>query len=188
MPLVITPIAIETIEQAISAWLQTSTGLAANRIARKTENTPQIPYPYIMYSLSVPARVAPDEKRIKYNSIGLAGQEVVKTYRGNREFVVSIQAFTSSSVGGLDFRGFYTARAYLEMAMAGLGIDTIVDNIYNIARIVFISIENVVDLSAALGPIGQGRASLDVRFRTVHSNTETDTYIQIVEKPIFIPF
>lgn len=177
----ITPIPIEDIEQAIVDWIQASTSLPANRIARKTENAPQVPYPYIIYSISVPTRVAPDEKRTRYSSSQLVGEEVVNTLRANREFVVSLQAFTLSSVGGRDPKGFYTARAYLEMVMSGLGMDTIVDAMYETARIVFISIENVADLSAALGPIGQGRASLDVRFRTVHSNTETNTFIETVQ-------
>lgn len=187
------PLDQDAIESAVEEWLKRSTGLteltsrgSLARIGPADSKFPQPPYPYILYRVSVPRQTyGHDEMRKSYDQGAPNGSEVVYTLRGSREFIVSLQAYSFPATGGKDPKGFYTAKTYLDMALQALDLPSISDAIYNIARMVYVDMEASNDLSAALGPIGQGRATMDVRFRTVETISERTGYIEKVHPITF---
>jgi hypothetical protein len=167
------------IEAAIAAWLSTATGLPSAdgaglvaRIIARNDKQPQPPLPYLTFTIPIAQQMdGPDEIRKAFPPGAAAGQEVVPTVIGNREFVVSVQCFTLATVGGADSEGNYPARHYVSKAQTALALPSVRAQL-RAAGLGFVGIEGVADFSARLGPAGQGRASLDVRFRVADSITD----------------
>ena len=175
------------IETAIATWLAGATSLprvdvgdVAARIVVRNDKVPQPPPPYLTFHVPMPLGSGdPDEVRQSHDPAAAAGAEVVYTIRGERQFVCSVQAFTEAAVGGTDFEGNRTAKAYLEDARIALRKPSVRAALHA-AGLSVVSIEGAADFSARLGAVGQGRATLDVRFRCVDSATDTTGYIDHV--------
>lgn len=173
------------IERAIATWLSRATGLPAEdtttggvaRVVPVNAQVPQPPMPYVTFKVPVPRRVGgQDEVLDLYDPRMPAGQEIIQTVRGQREFVVTIQAFTQAASGGKDFEGNRTARDYLSRVQTFLALPSITA-LLETAGLAFIDIVGAADFSARLGPAGQGRATLDVLFRCVDTVSERTGYI-----------
>lgn len=175
------------IEAAIATWLFKATGLpkaddlvagTVSRIIPRNEKRDQPPLPYLDYFVPLPRMPGgKDEARKIFDGVAPAGEEIqIKTF-GNREFVCSVSCFTEAASGGTDFEGKLTARAYLSKALSALALPS-VSAALAAAGLAFVSVETAQDFSGRLGPLGQGRAMLDVRFRCIDGASETTGYIQ----------
>lgn len=172
-------LAFDALEAAVAVWLL-KTGLSASKICRMDDKLPQKAAPYVTYKVRTPKKVGGrDEERYTDIAVPLPEEEVLVTIAGQREIVVSVQCFTHATVGAADSGGNYTAKDYLSRAQTALALPSVHDALAA-AGLVFIDVQNFADFSEPLGPIGAGRATLDVRFRAVDSATETTTYIETV--------
>jgi hypothetical protein len=175
------------IEAAIAAWLGNATGLstvndpttnATARIIPKNDKVPQPGMPYMTFKVPVPRQAGggPDEIVWSYDNTQPLNQEIFETVRGHREFVVSVQAFTLATVGKTDINGNLTARDYVSRCQTALALPS-VKAAFTAAGMVFVDIANAADFTERLGPVGQGRATLDVRFRVVDTVSDQVGYI-----------
>jgi hypothetical protein len=156
------------------------------RIFPRTMKIPQVPYPYITYMINIPQQVVGhDEMRKYYDSSQPNGSQLTNELRNQRDIVVGFQAFSMSPVPGLDDDGFYSAQEYLNMIQDSIDLPSVSDRLYE-ARLVFVDILNAGDVSLAIGPIGQGRAVMDIRFRTAYTTSEQYTWIESVAPPSYV--
>jgi len=163
------------IESAILAWLVTGTGLPSASVILDLQKLPQLGMPYAVARVPEPKRVAGmDELRHSDTPHAPAGAEVTTTVYGVREMVVSVKAFTLQATGA------GTARQLLSQAQTALALPGVRDDL-SAAGLAFIDVELFQDLSSREGPVGQGRAVMDLRFRCADSASQTDTYIETVD-------
>ena len=159
-------IAWPAIEAAVIAWLKAATGVAS--VIYRHNAAPALPYCSVVYD-GPRALGAVDEIRYPYDVAQPAGQEVQVTVIGQREFTVSVQAYTiQESNAGTAKELLGTARTWLakpsqRALFAAVGAS-------------FID-ATAVDNLPILGELGQGRAHMDVRFRTVDSVIDPVGYI-----------
>lgn len=165
------------IEAALQAWLVTATGIPSGQVLPELKKVPQLGMPYITFTVPEPRRVGGiDELRVTDTpgSPPPVGAEVTTTVYGNREMVASIRAFTQVATGD------GTAKELLSRAQTSLALPN-ARALLSAAGLAFIDIETLLDLSSRSGPVGQGRAVMDVRFRCVDTATQTDTFIETVQ-------
>lgn len=173
------------IERAIAAVISRATGLAAEdtstggtaRVIPEFLQVEQPTMPYITYDVPQPKRIgAQDEIRDSYDPRLPAGQEIVSTAVGQREFICSIKCFTEKASGGRDVDGNYDARHYLSRITTALELPAYVEML-QCAGLVYVDLVSSHTFSARLGPAGQGRGQLEVRFRVVETMSERTGYI-----------
>lgn len=177
------------IERAIAAVISRATGLPPEdtstggvaRVIPEQKQLPQPPFPYITFDIPVPKRIgAQDEIRDSYDPQLPNGQEIVSTAIGQREFIASIKCFTKAAIGGRDIDGNYDARHYLARITTALELPGYVEML-QCAGLVYVDLVSSHTFSARLGPAGQGRGQLEVRFRVVDTMSERTGYIATAE-------
>lgn len=162
-----------TVEAALAAWVRAATGLA-DGVVRWGEQDVSRARPMITLRIISVRQLGQDWIQTVTNPTPSAGAEVVMTARGNREAVVSIQAFAEDAVGA------NSARAYLErvrsaamlpvrraaLAAAGIGIG---------------SLSTVQSMGGPLGSsLFEPRATLEARVFLTSEASETGTIIESV--------
>lgn len=168
------------LEQGIRQWLALGSGLEQNKIHRQGDKIPQLQQPYIRYRIRPPKRVGgPDEERWSDASPSVPGAELVLTTAGQREVHVYVQCFTQAQDGDTDIDSNYPARQYLSQCQTILGLPKVRSSLADVG-LVYVDVQSFEDFSQSDGPVGAGRAVLDVRFRVVDSATDTETIIQNV--------
>ena len=159
-------IAYATAETALIAWLQLGTGLT--KIIFPHQQTPAMPY--LSLSLGPVRSVTPiDELRYSTDLGQPAGQEVQQTVVGQRTFTVSVQAFTLQETGA------GTAKELLASALLRAGTPT-QRLLFGVAGLAFLYAEPLNALPR-LGPMGQGRAAVDLHFAVVDTVVDATGYI-----------
>jgi hypothetical protein len=180
-------LAFDVIEATIATWLVGGTGLSSAKIVNGNAKNPQSAQPYVTYVVKTPRRVGgPDEVRWSDTSGNPSGAEETATVVGQRELIVTVQCFTQSLLGAADRTGALTAKEYLSKAQTALALPS-VRAAMNAAGLVFVDVQNFVDFSEPMGPLGAGRATMDVRIRAVDSVSETATRIDNVQGPNSVP-
>lgn len=177
------------IERAIAAIISRATGLppedtstgAVARVIPEQQQVPQPPMPYITYDVPQPKRIgAQDEIRDTEDPKAPRGQEIVQTAVGQREFICSIKCYTKAATGRPDPDGNRDARHYLSRITTALELPTYVEMLQQ-AGLVYVDVVGSHTFSARLGPAGQGRGQLEVRFRVVDTMSERTGYIATAE-------
>lgn len=160
-------------EAALSAWLQSTTGVIASQIAYRHQKTPSYDpasgtKAFFTVIITGPDPIGNvDEVRYPYDSAQPAGQEIQQTVIGQREIFVSVQAFTIQEIGpGTAKELLGTARTALRLLSSG----------FDAVGFSFIDSSKVNNLPV-LGDLGQGRAHMDLRFRAVDSFVVPTGYI-----------
>ena len=155
-----------TLEAALVAWLALGTGLT--RIIFTHQQTP--PLPYLTLSLGPVRSVTPIDEVVSTTDLTQpAGQEVQQSVYGQRTFTVSVQAFTIQETGA------GTAKELLASALLRAATPT-QRALFNVAGIAFLYAEPLNALPR-LGPVGQGRAAVNLHFAVVDSIVNPTGYI-----------
>lgn len=170
-----------SIESAVAAWLVSGSGLPAASVINRNSKVPQPAAPYIEYTVPMAGKgsAGRDEVRQSYDPLAPLGAEVVYATWSHREIVVAVKCTTRAATGSLDASGNYTARAYAEGCMNVLGLPPVLAAL-KAAGLAFIEVAGINDTSDRSGPLGSGRAQLDVRFRLVDSASATTGFIETV--------
>jgi hypothetical protein len=167
----------EAVEAAILGWLVSATGLDADSVLLANDKYPQPTMPYVTAKVPIPRNAGGlDEHRYSYDAAQPNGKQLTTTVVGQRETVVAVEAFTMGTVG----RG--SARELLSRAETCITLPSI-QQALEAAGLAFVNVDGRGDFTAPLGPVGQGRATLDVRFRLVDTASEQGTFIESVPTP-----
>lgn len=157
------------IEAAVIAWLKSATGVTS--VIYRHQQIPALPYCSVVFD--GPRNLGSvDEVRYAYDNAQPNGSEVQQTVVGQREFTVSVQAYSVQE------RDAGTAKELLGVARTWLSKPS--------QRALFAAVgasfidATAVDNLPVLGDLGQGRAHMDVRFRTVDSVIDPVGYIATV--------
>ena len=147
----------DLMERAIWRWLKAATGLPDAQIVWADQNVKQPPNPFLSLRIRDTLRIGSDYTEHTYDASAAAGQEIVQTVRGLREFTLGLQAFTSPVVGN------DSARALLAKVDTSVLLE---ENRLLLAEggLVAFDAGPVLNLSALGGADFEGRAALDVRF------------------------
>lgn len=175
------------IERAIAAVISRATGLAAEdtttggvaRVVPVNEQVPQPPMPYVTFKVPPPVPNGPAELRKTFDDKRPAGQDLVVSTRQVGEFTCEINAYSQGAHGGKDFEGTPTAQAMIARIIAVVRLPSY-RNALQAAGLVVIDIGRPRDFSARLGPAGQGRVVVEIRFRCTDSVSEGESYISEV--------
>jgi hypothetical protein len=128
------------------------------------QDAPQPAPPYCTLEIQHVRKVGFIDARNTYmNPVGSPplGQEVEIDSVGIREFVLHIEAFTPSTLVGSS-----SAAALLQAAQGCISKPSVRDAMRASCGLAFIEAEEVHDISQKLETVWQGRAFLDIRFRT----------------------
>lgn len=162
------------LENALLAWLTSSTGLAAGSVYLAHQDGLALPPGQcIVLSVGDVMAVGQDEVTQVYNSGAPAGQEIVTTARGVRTLEATVSFYGPETVGDA------TARTMAIAAMSGLGLWAIRDAL-NEAGLGVSRVGTVKWLPRIEGVEWKGRAVLDVTFAVRSEATATTTYIERV--------
>lgn len=143
-------------EQAIRSWVIACTGLDDGHVIRADQDGPRPSVPFIEVKVDgVRPLGAVDGEVQTYDSGASAGQEVVRTAHGQREFSAVIRAFTLLASGD------NSARAFLSRVQVGLGLEEVRDILYGYGVTVFDN-GRIENLPGILDTKWEGRATLTV--------------------------
>lgn len=162
---------IVDLQAALHIWVATATDLPPQNCIWANQHAPQPSLPYLTLKLS-PFRKVPgqDAKTTVYDGTQPAGSEIVETITGNREFTLTLEAFSSSVTGAA------MALAYLEAALIALSLTDQVDTLLA-SGISIVDWDTPIDVSALIATAFQSRATVDVRFTTADQVTGNYGYI-----------
>jgi len=163
------------IETAIRAWVKSGSGLTDEQVIWADQNggSPALPFIDIRLGELVPVGAA-DASDWEYDAGGPAGQEIVMSGHGVREFAVSVRAFSASPLGNS------SARALLSKVQTALALES-ARSALHAAGVTPFDNGRVQVVPAILETSWEGRAVLQVRFYTEETVTERTTYIDTVE-------
>lgn len=175
MPPVPSPIAWQTVEDALYDWINGVTGLAA---IWAEQDAPQPPYPYASINITAgPTKVAgQDEQRITYDGGQPLGQEIGIEVAGLRELTLSCQIH----VRQLDATPSSHARDLMTRAQSSLGLPSVIAALA-VAGLSVIEEGPVQNVSEVVEDTWISRAMMDVRFGLAASVEERTGYIKDVE-------
>jgi hypothetical protein len=167
-----------TIEAALQAWLMAATGLAAGPatggmpgVYNELAKVPQPAMPFATFKVGAPRpQSTHDEEVLGYNAGNPLGQEVEITIVGRREITVTVEVRTKAATGT------GTAKELLSAAETGAQKPSRRDA-FNVAGLAFLGFEAPIDLSARLGPVGQGRVVQDFHFSCLSVDVDKTGYI-----------
>lgn len=169
-------------EQALVTWVKGVTGFS--RVILKNQKVPQQDLPYATIFLPAgrqPGGGPPDTDR--YTDLTKpAGSEIEYRTGSHEQAIVQIEIFTRATVGAAslanppapparDFAADLSISAFAYLTRSSLLA----------AGLIPVSIENVQDLSERSGPVGQGRALVEIRFRFVETWSDRTGYINTAQ-------
>lgn len=171
-------IGFATIEAALQAWLVASTGLSAgpttggvSGVYNELAKVPQPAMPFATFKVGSPRPQSTHDEDVRaYNGANPAGQEIETTIVGRREITVSVEIRTKAATGS------GTAKELLSAVETGAQKPSQRD-LFNTAGLAFLGFEAPIDLSARLGPAGQGRVVQDFRFSCLSTDIDKTGYI-----------
>lgn len=169
------PIAWQTVEDALHAWLNGATGLTT---IWSDQDAPQPAYPYATLKIIAgPTKLsALDETRQSYDAGQAAGAEVGLETGGPREITLSCQVFTRQSATTPSSH----PRDLLTRAQASLGMASYLAALRT-AGVAVVEVGPVQDVSLKVDDSWSARAVMSVRFRLAASVTERVGYIATVD-------
>jgi hypothetical protein len=169
------PIAQQTVEDAIYDWFNGATGLTT---IWKDQDAPQPAYPYAALKIiSGPVRFGTlDEVRQSYDAGEAAGQEIGLETGGPREITVSCQIYALRA----SVTPSTSPRDYMTRAQSALGMWTYLTAL-RAGGLAVVEILPVQDVSERVEDTWGARAVMDVRFRLAASVTERTGYIATTE-------
>lgn len=172
------------IENALRTWVRSATGLgdAAVIFADQTGQRPAAPFVTIKLGTIIPLG-AFDETRTIYDADADPGEEVELRVSGQREFSVSLQAF--STVVTSPTSDTLPARALLGKCQTALQLPT-VKAAFDTAGVSCFDVGSVLNLSALVGTLFEGRAALDCRFYATDTASEFVGFIDEVETTSYL--
>jgi hypothetical protein len=167
-------LAWQTIQNTVRTWLltyatsQSSVALVDVIFSKQKGPQPSDPFGVLTFSAARRAAGTFDELQFAYNSGGAAGQEITPTIIGTREFTVTAEVYVPKDTG----QG--TASEYLENALLALNLPSQRDA-FNAIGISLIDFADIVNVTALLETVWEGRAVVDIRFRASDSATDAPT-------------
>lgn len=158
---------------------KTTTGAVARVLPLNQQDAPP-PMPYITFKVPPMAPNGPAEIRKHYDGKRPPGQELRVTAIIRGEFTCSISAYSLGTHGSKDFKGDPTAQAIINDIAKKFRLPSYAREL-QCSGLVIIDILRPTDFSARLGPAGQGRCSVDIRFRCTDQVSEFEGYVETVE-------
>lgn len=183
---------LRPIEDAIRAWVKTASGLSDAQIYFANQNGAQpasLPFITILISESMRTLGAYDEQEQITDLTQPNGQEITQIVTGQRDFLVSIQAFATGTVTGENTSfsfpvptgfGAVTATELLTRVQTTLGLETIRFNL-NAANLAPYDLGTIRRVDAVIETFYEGRAVLDVRFYSTDQALAQTGYIKEVQ-------
>ncbi len=167
---------MSTIENAIWTWVQTNSGLAANRVIWAGQNQPDPGgLPYITLRLRVIRVVGSDWTAVEPNPTPYAGAEILTKVRGHRRCSLDIQCFADGPIGSAG------PAAILNDVLTSVALPSQGDAL-SAAGIGMANFGNVQTIDGVVGSTRfEPRAIVQVSFYAVSELVETGTYIEHVE-------
>ncbi len=164
----------EAIENALFAWVKTSTGFDDDSIIFDSQDgvSPQ-PAPYVTIRIGDLTSLGVDASYWDYDSGADPGQEIVNTTFGTRDLMVSVATFTPATVG------YSTARTIAAKLQADLALGSVRDPL-NAAGLGLLNAGVVHWVPKLNNTDFEGRAVLEVRFCVLQSATDRTGYIATV--------
>lgn len=183
---------LRPIEDAIRAWVKTASGLSDAQIYFANQNGAQpanLPFITILISESMRTLGAYDEQEQITDLTQPNGQEITQIVTGQRDLLVSIQAFATGTVTGENTSfsfpvptgfGAVTATEILTRVQTALGLETIRFNL-NAANLAPYDLGTIRRVDAVIETFYEGRAVLDVRFYSTDQALAQTGYIKEVQ-------
>lgn len=166
------------VEDALQAWVRSSTGLSDSQVIWSSQTGPRPAGAFITLHVSGLVAVGVvDEVRDDFDALRPEGEEVHFEVTGTRELSVSLQAFGEVlSASG--------ARGLLSRLQTGLVLPTVRETLA-LAGLTPFDVGAVSDVPALVGTRFEGRAAMTVRFYARDTLTEAVGYIDTVNPPTY---
>lgn len=160
-----------TVENALRAWVRAGSGLSEAAVlwAEQMGARPEGAFASLRIGELTPERGAPDEVQAITDLAADPGEEIELRVNGRRELTVSVQLFGAPVTGT-------TALAILANVQAALALPSVVTAL-ELAGLTVANIGAPLNVTAIKGTAFEGRAVLNVRFRTLVSLSEFTGYI-----------
>lgn len=161
-----------SVENAIRQWVITATGISRVYWADQTQVRPATAdFPFFTLRRDFGRTAGVDENRTRNNPSPVAGSEILFETFAHPDFTVTLQGF-SKEVSGNSSAGALVAKCARSLALE-IQLDAFAAD-----GIALIDVGPVQNLTALLDLRFEGRAALNVRFRTTDGASQTATYIQ----------
>ncbi len=182
---------LRPLEDAIRAWVKTATGFSDGQVYFANQNGSQpaaLPYITILISGSMRALGAYDEQTRSTDLSKPNGQEITLAVTGQRDLLVSIQAFAENTVSyaGLELpialpgsEGL-TAVELLTRVQTALSLESVRQSL-NDANLAPYDIGEILRVDAIIETFFEGRAVLNVRMYSTDQQSESTGYIKEVQ-------
>jgi|SRR5579859_2887251 len=163
-----------TIEDAIQAWVKAGTGLDDAKVIWSRQEGEQPSQPFVsMYRANL------DTDGIDFVSSFTdltrpAGQEVEQRVQGNRQFMLSVNAYTAQEAIGNG-----SAFALMSKLKTSAALPSQIANLGDAGLSIF-DFSQIRDLSAIDNALWESRAQLDIHFYVAESVSEYSGYIDEV--------
>lgn len=163
-------------EDAIRVAVKTAAGFADSQVIWANQNGPQPGGDYITLLMGGTLALGIDADPHDYSSGGDAGQEITLQVLGNREFTLTAQGFTASTVGAS------AARALMSKVQTRLSLGSIREGLGEAGLSCFDS-GSVSYVPGIKGTGFEGRAVWTSRWYLLESASELTGYIASMEDP-----
>lgn len=165
---------MNTLEDAIWTWVQTSSGLPADRVVWSSQNSPVPANPYITLRMRSIRAVGSDWLHVEDNPSPSSGAEILLKLRGMRRVTLAITCYGVTPIGAGG------PAAIVSDVLASVGLPSIGDTLAASG----VGLSNLGDVQAIDGVVGstllEPRATADVIFFATSELVETATYIEHV--------
>lgn len=166
---------MNTLENAIQAWVQSKSGLAAGRVIWAAQaKQPRPASPYITLRMRSIRAVGVDWTRVEDNPAPTAGAEILIKLRGMRRVILTITCYGDTPIGATG------PAAIVSDVLAAVGLPTQSEALSAAG----VGLSNLGDVQSIDGVVGstllEPRASADVTFYATSELVETATYIEHV--------
>jgi hypothetical protein len=161
-----------TLQNAIVAWVNTTTGL---QTMWENQRDPQLPRPFATVRISSPPkRLGCLDAVVISTDLTQVGAEIQQTVRGQREMTVTVHCISPNTTGA------GTAMEYASAAMVGLSLPSQIANLYA-AGLSIVDFSGQVDATDTEGASFVSHSFFDVRFAMVDDAAENTGYISEVD-------
>lgn len=162
------------IENALHAWVVSSTGYASNRVLWRDQDANAKVADHITLHLSGPIVLGTDEVKSTTDLLQPPGQEVTLSVRGDREWSLQVECFTGQVTTSSDAKSILSALQTVGQLPSKLAI-------LDAQGITLFDLGTVQYAPAIREVAFQGRAILVMRFYSRDVATERTGYIAQVE-------
>jgi hypothetical protein len=168
-----------TIEAALQAWLMASTGLAAgpatggmSGVYNELAKVPQPAMPFATFKVGAPRPQSTHDEEV----LGLQRRRIRWAKRSRSRSSAGARSPSRVEVRTKAATGSGTAKELLSAVETGAQKPSRRDA-FNVAGLAFLGFEAPIDLSARLGPVGQGRVVQDFHFSCLSVDVDKTGYI-----------